>query len=89
MKDYKHLKKYNINSVLVVSATRGNGRREEFEYPFVDKHSALNDIPSQYWFLIHKLKINGVDITESCLADDHAWLNTNCGDHIEIKAYEL
>lgn len=89
MRDYKHLKKYNINCLVVVNITRANGRTEEIEYPYIDKTSALRDIPNHYWFVIHKAKANGGDITESCLADDHAWVSNTFGDHIEFKVYEL
>ena len=59
MRDYKHLKKYNINCLVVVNITRANGRTEEIEYPYIDKTSALRDIPNHYWFVIHKAKANG------------------------------
>ena len=37
---------------------------------------------------LHKVKVNGGEITESCLADDHAWLSTDWGDHLELSVIE-
>lgn len=89
MGKYSYLKKYNINYCVIVNVTRADGRTEEIEYPFVDKKSALEGIASNYWFCVHKTRINGGEITESCLADDHAWLSTDFGDHLEISFIEV
>lgn len=88
MSKYSYLKKYNINYCLIVNVTRADGRTEEIEYPYIDKQSALDAIPSEYWFLVHKTRANDGDVTDSCLADDHAWLNTDFGDHLEISVIE-
>ena len=65
----------------------GTGRTDEQIYPYADKTMALAAIPLHYSQFVDMFNQLGWEVVEGCCEDDHAWLSTNDGDHIEIKVY--
>lgn len=65
----------------------GAGSTDEQIYPYADKTMALAAIPLHYSQFVDMFNQLGWEVVEGCCEDDHAWLSTNDGDHIEIKVY--
>ena len=58
-------------------------------FTYDNKTFALAALALHYSRLVDLIKKFGWKITESCLADDHAWLSTNYNDHMEISVREM
>ena len=67
----------------------GNGQTDMRVFPYDNKTFALATLTHHYSRLVNLIEKFGWEITESCLADDHAWLSTNYDDHMKISVREM